>query len=80
MLVNLAALLLFPLAVFFYTLANLSPQLRSSLKMIHLVTVAKSVDVSAYGIDEILKPFMNDILKLEKVCVSVVVQTFIYVV
>lgn len=54
-------------AVFFYTLANISPKLRSSLKMINLVTVVKSIDVSTYGIDEVLKPFMADIAELEKV-------------
>lgn len=55
------------LAVFYYTLANLSPQYRSSLKMIHLVTVAKTVDVASYGIDKILQPFMESIKELEKV-------------
>lgn len=35
--------------------------------MIHLVTVAKSIDVATYGIDKILKPFIDAVKQLEKV-------------
>lgn len=37
--------------------------------MIQLVTLVKSQDVTTYGIDKILEPFMEDIKKLEKVCI-----------
>ena len=56
-------------AAFYYTLANISPHHRSSLNMIQLVTLVKSQDVTKYGIDKILEPFMEDIKKLEKVCI-----------
>ena len=59
-----------PSAAFYYTLANISPQHRSSLNMIQLVTLVKAVDVATYGIDKILEPFMKDLEELEKVCVS----------
>ena len=49
------------------TLANVSLQYLSSLKMIHLVTVVKTVDVATYGIDKILQPFMENIKELERV-------------
>ena len=54
-------------AVFYYLLANLSPQYRSSLQNIQLVTLARTQDVTCYGIDKILEPFMKDIKQLEKV-------------
>ena len=54
-------------ALFYYLLGNISPSRRSSLKCIQLVTVVKSTDVSKYGIDKVLKPFMEDIQKLEHV-------------
>ena len=54
-------------ALFYYMLGNISPSRRSSLKCIQLVTVVKSMDVSKYGIDKVLKPFMEDIQKLEHV-------------
>lgn len=58
--------IIFP-AAFYYTLANISPRHRSSLKMIQLVSLVKSVNVSSYGVDKILQPFMEDIAKLEVV-------------
>ena len=54
-------------AVFYYLLANLSPQYRSSLQNIQLITLARTQDVTRYGVDKILEPFMEDIKQLEKV-------------
>ena len=54
-------------ALFYYMLGNISPKYRSSLKSIQLVAVAKSKDVSKYGIDRVLEPFMKDIQCLERV-------------
>ena len=61
--------LLLPTAAFYYTLANISPQHRSSLDMIQLITLVKSTDVTAYGIDTILEPFMEAVENLETVCI-----------
>ena len=53
--------------VFYYFLANLSPQYRSSLQNIQLVTLTRTQDVTRYGVDKILEPYMEDIKQLEKV-------------
>ena len=50
-----------------YHLGNLSPQLRSEIRSIQLLAVARATDVKKYGVDAILEPFMNDIKKLEAV-------------
>ena len=48
---------------------NISPEHRSSLTMIQLLTMVKSVDVAEYGIEVILKPFMEELAKLERVSI-----------
>ena len=52
---------------FYYLLGNLSPYLRSQLKSIQLLAVAKAQVIVKYGADAILEPIMNDIKKLEQV-------------
>ena len=54
-------------ALFYYTLGNISPAYRSSLKCIQLLTVVKYNDLVKYGIDTILSPFMEDLKLLEAV-------------
>ena len=63
-------------AVFYYTLANISPQYRSSLNTIQLLTLVKSAYVSKYGVDQILQPFMDDLALLEKVNLNMYI--FVY--
>jgi type IV secretory pathway TrbL component len=53
--------------LFYYTLGNLPPRLRSTLNSIQLVTICNSKDVDTYGIDKILEPFIEAIQALEKV-------------
>lgn len=55
--------------LFYYTLGNIHPRLRSGLQTIQLLTVVKTTHITTYGIDTILEPFMEDIKKLEKVCI-----------
>ena len=62
----LQSLVLFP-GCLYYTLGNLDPKLRSSLKNIHLLCIVKHEIITKYGIEEILKPVIDDILKLESV-------------
>lgn len=57
----------FHAALFYYTLGNIPPAYRSSLKCIQLVTVVKYNDLIKYGIDTILSPFMEDLKILEAV-------------
>lgn len=52
------------LGAFYFTLGNISPKYRSQLSAIQLVALVKSSFVSTYGMDEILKPFVNDVKKL----------------
>ena len=55
------------IAFFYYTLGNISPALRSSLRCIQLVAVLKYTDLIKYGIDTVLKHFMNAVKALEEV-------------
>lgn len=54
------------IGLFYYTLGNLEPKLRSSLKGIHLLSIAKYEHIVKYGIEELMKPVVEDVLKLEK--------------
>ena len=51
----------------YYLLGNLDPKLRSSLKSIQLLCVARNPIVVKYGIEEILKPIVKSVQALEKV-------------
>ena len=62
-----AYLYIYHLALFYYTLGNISPKYRSSIRCIQLVAVVKSTILQKYGADAILEPFMADIRSLEQV-------------
>lgn len=53
--------------MFYYTLGNLRPQLRSTHRSIQLIACVKSPDLKKYGHDVILEPFIKDVHKLYKV-------------
>lgn len=55
------------LGAFYFILGNLRPRNRSLLHTIHLVALVKTSVIQSYGINEILKPFMTSICKLEEV-------------
>ena len=50
--------------MFYFTLGNLSPRLRSKLTSIHLIAIVKTTIISLYGMDAILQPLINDLKKL----------------
>ncbi|XP_065901791.1 uncharacterized protein [Dysidea avara] len=52
------------LGLFYYTIANLRPELRSTHRSIQLVAVVKSSLLANYGFSEALKPFIDDVTKL----------------
>ncbi len=52
---------------FYYLLGNLRPEMRSSLKLIQLVTLVRQQYIKDYGIDKVLEPFMSSIRELESV-------------
>ena len=49
------------LGCLFFTLGNIRPKYRSSLKAIFLVGVGKYEDIAKYGIDDFLIPFIEDL-------------------
>lgn len=56
------------IGVFYYVLGNIHPKLRSSLKVIQLITIVRHSILQEYGEDKILEPFMESVMKFEKVC------------
>ena len=50
--------------MFYFTLGNLSPRFRSHLSSIQLMALVKSSFITAYGMDAILQPFVDDMKKL----------------
>ena len=62
------------LGIVFFTLGNIRPKLRSSLKAIHLVSVAISPIIDKYGLNRILEPFITDLNLLSTNGVSVKVR------
>lgn len=53
--------------LFYYTLANLRPELRSSHKAIQLIACVSCPVLSKYGFKPILEPFIKDVNILAKV-------------
>ena len=53
---------------FYFTIGNIHPKYRSSLKSIQLLAIAKTKLIKEYGIDRILNVIVDDVIKLEEVC------------
>lgn len=51
--------------VFYFSILNIPPKFNSLLTNIHLLAICHSQDVKKYGFSAILKPFMDDLKKLE---------------
>lgn len=49
------------LGVVFFSLGNIHPKYRSSLRAIQLVSLAPVPLIEKYGIDKILQPFVDDL-------------------
>ncbi len=54
------------IGVFYWTLLNLPPQARSNLRSINLLGIINSKLLKQCGVKAFLKPFLNDLEKLEK--------------
>lgn len=48
-------------------LGNLDPGLRSRLEAVHLVCLFKSTVLEKYSINDIMRPFVEDLKKLQEV-------------
>lgn len=64
-------------ALFYFTLANIRPQLRSNLKAIQLIAAVTYPNLKQYGFEPILKPFIDDVNKLAKVCIHLLHTMYI---
>ena len=53
--------------MFYYTLGNLHPMYRSSLRSIQLIATVTYPNLVEYGYEPILAPFINDVNRLSKV-------------
>ena len=54
-------------ALFYYTVGNISPKHRSNLKFVQLLAILKSNQLKKYGISAVLQSFMDDLNQLESV-------------
>jgi hypothetical protein len=54
------------LGIFYFTLANLRPKLRSKFTAIQLAIICKKSVIDEYSIDRVLRPLIEDIKKLEE--------------
>ena len=52
------------IGIFYFTLGNMQPRFRSKLSSIELVCVTKTKHIARYGMDAILRPFIDDVKKL----------------
>ena len=53
--------------MFYYTIGNLPPELRSSQRAIQLIACVTSPHIKEYGIQPILQPFIEDVNTLAQV-------------
>ena len=53
--------------VFYFMLGNLHPKYRSRYASIQLVSICKRKHITTYSMNEVLKPFIEDVKKLVSV-------------
>ncbi|XP_064480460.1 uncharacterized protein LOC135393978 [Ornithodoros turicata] len=58
----------------YVTLLNIHTKYRSKVRSMHLLVLAKYTCVQKYGLSEILKPLMKDLVELESKGISVVIR------
>lgn len=64
------------LAIVLFTLGNIHPKYRSSLRVIHLLIAATVPIVEKHGLNEILQPFIRDLQILATEGVTVMKNGF----
>lgn len=62
------------LAIFYWTLANIYPKVRSTLKTVNLLSIAKYSVLKKYGVGKILESFITDIKILQNEGVTINVR------
>ena len=58
---------LYCIGCFYFTLGNLHPRFRSTLKAIQLIALVKTTHIKKYGVDAVLEVIVDDIEHIEKV-------------
>ena len=53
--------------MFYYSIGNLPPELRSTQRAIQLIACVSSPHIGEYGLQPILQPFIDDVNTLAKV-------------
>ena len=66
--------------MFYFVLGNLSPKYRSKLSAIQLVAIAKQKDLSLYGMDAVLQPFVEHIKRLVRNCMYIGLLSDVYLI
>ena len=66
----LHALIISVIGMFYYTIGNLRPELRSTQRAIQLIACATAPNIKRYGFETILKPFIDDIKSLAEVMIK----------
>lgn len=61
---------------FYFTLGNLHPKYRSTLKSIQLLALIKNEHLKQYGMDSVLRYITADVAKLEKVWLYMYIYSF----
>jgi hypothetical protein len=62
----------------YFTLANIDPALHSKLEAINLVALFKSSLLAEYSLNDVLKPFVDDLKKLSAVsCLSIMYGVYL---
>lgn len=67
------------LGMFYFTLGNLRPELRSTQRSIQLISCVSSENIKRYGMHEILKPFISDVNSLCEVNNYIVHVNVLYI-
>ena len=57
--------------LFYYTLGNLRPELRSTHRSIQLIACVTTSNLKKYGFKPVLQPFIKDINELSRVIVKI---------
>ena len=60
----------FNVGLFYYTLGNIRPELRSTQRSIQLIACVTSPVLEKYGFQLILKPFIDDVNSLCRVSIE----------
>ena len=55
--------------MFYYTLGNIRPELRSTHRAIQLIACVTSPNLEKYGFEAVLRPFIQDVNTLREVCI-----------